>query len=278
MEHLAARLVEEKLLEPWQLDMARLEATGAGISLWAGLVKLGFLSEERVCVFFAQECGIPFVRIADYCIEPQVLHMVEENFCAQNIVIPLFRIQNTLFVACGNPLNTALIDDLSKMTGCAIEPLVATLHSILSALDLYWHFDERVFELGRFIVRQYGMQGVSQWRESERLNFAVPAGIVVLDQAINLLVKAPIEARTMNISADCSAVGIQSPVYLPRGIAVSLQLAVKADTAALPEFIQAHGEIQRSSMLRAGTYLLGIKFINIEEGIRQKLLGIVNQK
>lgn len=272
------RLVEEKLLEPWQLDMVRLEATNAGISVWAAMVKLGFLSEERICIFFAQECGIPYVRVPDYCIEPQVLHLVEENFCVQNIAIPLFRVQNTLFVACGNPLNTALIDNLSKMTGCTVEPLVSTTHSILSALDLYWRFDERAFELGRFIVRTYGVQGVGQWRESERLAFTVPVSIVVLDQAVTLLVKVPINAETINISADCSAVGIQSAVYLPKGIAVSLQLTARPEGQVSPLFIQAHGEILRSSMLKAGAYLLGVKFINIEEGARKKLADIINQK
>lgn len=278
MENLEHKLVEEKWLQPWQLDMARLDAVNSGKSIWATVIKLGFLSEENIVTFLALQSGIPYVRLEAYAVSPAVLHLLEENFCLQNAVIPLFQVGTTLFVACSNPLNTALIDSLTKATNCTIEPLVASAHSILAALDLYWKLDDKNFQMSELIVKPpQAMQGMGQWRESERKYCQVPLVLAIVDEAVALISPCPLEGFTLNISADGSAAGIQVPLFLPKGITVAVSFKLLPEAGTPRMVLEARGEILRTSMLGDSKYLLGVKFTRIEEETRKQLMEIASK-
>ncbi|MDD5347571.1 MAG: PilZ domain-containing protein [Candidatus Omnitrophica bacterium] len=272
MEELEKLLVQDRWVEAWQIDVARLEANSSRKSLWSCLVKLGFLSEEDIAAFFAHASGIPYVRVSDYVIAPKVLHLLDENFCIQNVVIPLFKTGDTLFVACANPFNTALTDGLAKMTGTVIEPLVAAPHAILGAVDLYFRLDDRNFEMADFIVKKSSVTGVSQWRESERLSFSAAVKIIVLDETVTLMSRYPIEGKAVDLSADGSAVGIELPFYLPKGITISMTL-YSGGLASSGSVIEGRGEILRSAMLKSKSFLAGVKFLDMADKDRKQLLS-----
>jgi hypothetical protein len=278
MDNLEDKLLHQKLLEPWQLDRAKDGARYSGQSLWVNLVKLGFLSEKDIALFLAQESGIPYVKVSDYAIDQTVLHLVEENFCLQNRVIPLFRLENVLFVACGNPLDTAIQDTLAKMTGCVIEPLVSETHAILGALDLYWHLDEKNFELARFIIKKNAVQGVVQWRGADRLTLQLPFELKILDEAITLLSRRIITGNTFNISSDASALGAQTSIFLPQGIMVLLSLKIVQEQAVSGKLIELRGQIVRCEMIKAQQYLLAIRLKNASEAVKQELLDLAALK
>ncbi len=117
MDDLENKLVEDKWITNEQFYLARQESYRTGKSIWAILVKLGYLSEEDISLFFSQESNIPFIKISDYQIKQETLDLIDENFCIQNLIIPLFKVKDVLFVACSNPLNTSLMEALAKMTG-----------------------------------------------------------------------------------------------------------------------------------------------------------------
>ena len=278
MDNLEEKLLHEKLLEPWQLDRAKDNARYSGQSLWVNLVKLGFLSEEDIALFLAQESGIPYVRVSDYVIDQAVLHLIEENFCLQNKVIPIFKLQNTLFVACRNPLDAALQDSLAKMTGCVIEPLVSEAHAILGALDLYWHLDEENFELARFITKRNAVQGFVQWRGADRLPLQLLFELKILDEAITLLSRRVVTGNTFNISSDATALGIQTSIYLPQGVMVLVSLKIVQERAVSEKLIELRGQIVRCEMIKSRQYLLAIKLKNASEAVKQELLDLAALK
>jgi len=275
MERIEEKLLEGKWVEPWQLDRAKVEAHNQGQSLWANLVKFGFFSEEDFALFLAQECGIPYVKVSDYAIDQAVLHLVEENFSLQNQIIPLFKLDNTLFLACSNPLDSGLLDSVSKMTGCVIEPLVSEAHAILGALDLYWRLEEKNFELAKFIIKQNTVQGFVQWRGAERLSLKLPFKLKILDDAITLLSRRVITGNTLNISSDVNAIGVLAPIFLPPGVIILISLEVKQDKGIPDRLIELRGEIVRSAMIKPREYLLGIKVRNISEAVREELMRFV---
>lgn len=274
MENLEVRLIEEKLVQPWQLDRANVEKRNSGQSLWVSLVKLGFLSEGEIALFLAQQSGIPYVRIADYAIDQPVLHLIEENFSLQNQIIPLFKLGNTLFVACSNPLDTALLDNVAKMTGLDIEPLVSEAHAILAALDLYWRLEEKGFELAKFIIKQNTVQGFVPWRGAPRLFLQIPFELKVLDETVCLLSRQAITGNTFNISTDANFIGVQLNLFLPKGLIVLLSFKIIPDKAYPEKLIDLRGEIVRSAMVRSGEYLLGIKILNAAESVKKELLNL----
>jgi hypothetical protein len=278
MENLELKLLEQEWLLPWQLESAKVETRNSGRSLWISLVKLGFLSESDITLFLAQEAGIPYVKISDYVIDQAVLRLIEENFSLQNKVIPLFKLGETLFVACANPLDTALLDSIAKITSLAIEPLVCETHAILGALDMYWKLEEKNFELARFITKQNTVQGFVPWRAADRLFLSLPFELKILDKEVALLSRSPVIGNTFNISADANAIGAQAPIFLPKGLVILISFRISRNKALPEGLLELRGEIVRSAMAGPGQYLLGIKLLNASDVVKKELLGLVSLK
>jgi len=273
MTDLVGRIVERGLVTREQADTALLEARRTGRSVWFAFVKLDYLSEESIVRFFAQEARIPYVHIPDYRITQGVLKTLDEYFCRQNTVIPLWRVGDTLFVACNNPFNTALLDSIGKSSGCSVEPLIATSTAIIQALDYYWRIDTIGFEMADFIVSAAPLKGLMPYRESERIPIDWPVSITVQGGVLALAFESRIEGRTHDISRDGSAIGIDLPLYLPKGITIALAIYPVTGERRGNMILEAEGEIVQSYMKIPPDYSVGIRFKIMQDDIKKKLLA-----
>ncbi|MFH0790619.1 MAG: PilZ domain-containing protein [Candidatus Omnitrophota bacterium] len=274
MEDLELKLVDEKWVTIHQLELAKQEAVKCGKSLWVALVKLGYIPEDDIAAFFAQESNISYVRFSDYKIQPEILALLDEDFCRQNSVIPLFKIKDVLFVVCNNPLDTVLMDRVTKLTGCSIELLAASTHSINAALNLYHGLEDRLFDFGKFIIKQVPLQGVSFWRESERLALNIPVSLKIEDSSCVLRYSSIIKGCSRDISSNGTAVGLEVFLFLPKGVNVSLEFNPNQNLSGPGEIIRAEGEIVHSRMEKAQRYFLGVKITEIEKESYIKLLQL----
>jgi hypothetical protein len=272
MTDLSDRLIEQGLVTREGLETARLEADKTGRSVWFTLIKLEYLSEESIVRFFGQEANIPYVRLSDYRIKQNVLDMLGEDFCRQNRVIPLWMVQDTLFIACNDPFNTVLLDTIGKLCRCFVEPLIATSTSIGQTIDHYWNPDNINFNIANFLVKQEPIKGMAFWRESERIAVDWPISVAMRDEAFALASSPSLEGRGHDISRDGSAIGIYLPLYLPKGIAVIIRIQPVSDNKPQDRIFETAGEIVHSYMHSGRDYSVGIRFSNIEEGAKKDLL------
>lgn len=278
MNELESRLILTNLVKPEQLTIAGQEAARCGKSVWAALARLGYLSEEEIALFFAQEAGIAYVRIADYKVAHEVLGLLDETFCRQNSVFPLFKVKSSLFVACGNPLDAAITDTLARMTGLDVEPLVSTPRSITQALDHYWGPEDRVFEMEKLIARQAPLKGVKFFRESERVPLDVPVALKIEDDSVILNASSFIEGHTRNISAGGTAVGLYTFLFLPRGTRLALEFKPNLMSPQSLGSITVKGEIVYCRMEKSRDYYLGIKFIQESREVKSELMKLARIK
>ena len=270
MEGLEEKLIQDKWLTPEQLVLAAGEAKRLGKSIWVALVKLGILSEEDIAIFFAQRVGIPYVRITDYQISDEVIHLLDEDFCRENLVLPLFKIRNTLFVVCVNPLDTTVIDRLRRRTGFDIEPLIANSCSITQAQDYYYGLKQEVFDLERFILEQRSVRSLPFYRASERIALNLVVRLCVEDKGLILHYSSAIEGITQDISSDGTCMGLSVFLFIPRGTVVSLEF--------IGVGIKLKGEIIYCRMSKGLRYFLGVRFVEVEDRTRRELLKLTGQK
>ncbi len=274
MEELEAKLIQDNWVNAQQLSLAKQEAKRLGKSIWVGLLKLGYLSEEDIAIFLAQESGIIYVRVSDYELSDEIIRLVDENFCRENQVIPLFKIKGTLFVACTNPLDTVLVDSLVKLTACNIEPLLSTAHLITQA-QYYYGIEDKAFTLEKFIVRRAPLHGLMFGRESERLPLNIPVLLKVEDKGLVLHYSSAIEGHTRNISLGGTAVGLHIFLFLPKGVELSLEFRPSQGLLQEPnQIIKAKGEVVYCLMEKNQKYFLGIKFTEIDEANCSQLLKL----
>ncbi len=64
--------------------------------------------------------------------------IVPKQFALRNTVIPLLKEGNILTCAISDPLNVALMDELRKITGGQIRPVIATKSDIARAIENFY--------------------------------------------------------------------------------------------------------------------------------------------
>ena len=271
MQDLEAKLIQDSWITPQQFNLAKQEAAKLAKSIWVALVRLGYLTAEDLAIFFAQETGIAYVRISDYEISGEVASLIDEDFCRENAVIPLFKVEDRLFVAFSNPLDTALVDRLAKLTVLDVEPLIASAESISKALDIYYGLKDQDFAIEKFVMKQTPLRKLSFWRESERLPLEIPVSVKVEDKRVFLHYSSPIEGATRNISGGGTALGLHIFLFIPKGTKLLLEFK---SVAQLTQVIKAKGEVVYCRMEKGQRYFLGIKFTEIDAHSRSQLLKL----
>ncbi|HEC97759.1 MAG TPA: type II secretion system protein GspE, partial [Nitrospirae bacterium] len=130
---LAANLVTEEQLQE-ALNLQKKE----GGRLGSKLVKLGYLTTEKLVSFLSKQFGVPSINLSDYTIAPSVLKLIPAEMAKKYLIIPVARVGATLTVAMADPSNIFAIDDMKFMTGYNVEVVVATEESIIKAISKYY--------------------------------------------------------------------------------------------------------------------------------------------
>lgn len=101
------------------------------------LVNLGYCTEKDIAEGLADQYGIPSIMLSSVILEPEVLGRVPEAVARKYKVIPVSIEGDTLKTAMLDPLDVFAIDELKKITGLNIDPLVTTESEIMKALGQY---------------------------------------------------------------------------------------------------------------------------------------------
>jgi len=128
-------LVASNVISEEQLKEALSMQKKAGGRLGTNLVKLGYLTEEKLVTFLSRQYGVPAVNLSEYKIEQSVLKLVPRDIARKYLIIPVARVGATLTVAMADPSNVFAIDDVKFMTGYSVEVVVASESSIIEAIS-----------------------------------------------------------------------------------------------------------------------------------------------
>lgn len=131
-------LVRENLIDLDQLERARQEQKQSGGRLTSALVSLGFVKDKDLSDFLGQQYQLPTVDLSNFEIEKEVIDLVPQQVCRKHNVIPIQKSGRSLVVAFSDPSNLFIKDDLSLLTRCKIEMVVASERAIQNAIEKYY--------------------------------------------------------------------------------------------------------------------------------------------
>ena len=97
---------------------------------WEALIKLDFISPEDIADALSEHLRIPRVDFKRRYISSDVVKLVPENVIREQQVLPIELEGNFLSVAMVDPLNIMVIDDLQRITGYLIKPMIATVEKL----------------------------------------------------------------------------------------------------------------------------------------------------
>ncbi|MHC4606098.1 MAG: type II secretion system ATPase GspE [Planctomycetota bacterium] len=159
-------LIREGTISDTQLEEALGVQMDSGERLGNVLLRLGHADEETVYRALAQQTRIPYVDLSETEVEPAVLDRVAVKTVFQKKVMPLDQRNGILRVALSDPLDLAVIDELSLLARARIEPVVGRPSEIDRLIRKYYGVgaDEvhRMVDAAREevqVVREEGEEG-----------------------------------------------------------------------------------------------------------------------
>jgi type IV pilus assembly protein PilB len=152
--------IGQMLLEIGALDSFQLESALAHQRRWGGrlgraIVHLGFLREDEVLTFVGDQLGVSYMPIWDKVIPRDVLSLVPEKVIRGRKVLPIARLREhrrgPLVVACADPSDLVVLDELSFATGLEIRPVLASEEELDRAINAHFADGDREPRLPRAI-------------------------------------------------------------------------------------------------------------------------------
>ena len=132
-------LVKEGLLTDAQLKEAIHSQKTSGKRLGETLVALKMVTEEQLAEVLGRQLGIPYRRFDKGEIrqstDPLLRGIINVDVIRKELVFPISKNPSGLTVAMVDPLDLLLIDNLKRMTGLPINPVIVTRSDLSSAIE-----------------------------------------------------------------------------------------------------------------------------------------------
>ena len=134
-------LVDNGVITTDQLEQALQEHSKSQKKIGDLLIDLKMATNEQVTEAMGQQHGLPYLRLSEYEIDPEIIESVSEEMARKYRIIPVDRTNNTLTVALADPANVFLLDDIRVRSGMEIVPLISLIEDIDAAIEKYFATD-----------------------------------------------------------------------------------------------------------------------------------------
>jgi type IV pilus assembly protein PilB len=128
-------LITENIISEDQLKKALDMQKTVGGRLGTNLVKLGYITEEKLVSFLSMQFGVPAINLNEYNIDPGVTKLIPAEMAKKYMILPVARVGATITIAMTDPSNVFAIDDVKFMTGYNVEVAVSSESAIASAIS-----------------------------------------------------------------------------------------------------------------------------------------------
>jgi len=191
-------LLEQGIITETQLKQAQEEAKETEAPLEKVLIKHGFITEEDFANFLSDKTGIPYIDLTNYLIDPTLISIIPEEIARKHLVIPLFRIKDTLTVGMVNPQDIFALDEVRTKTSLRIEPAIVTEKALKNSLDQYYSLKGTFNEVAESVDKErFGSLEAREDLELKRLKEATEEAPVI--RLVNLMIFDAIKQRASDI-------------------------------------------------------------------------------
>lgn len=135
-------LKQAGVIDDFQLNSALSYQRHWGGRFGESLIKLGYLTEDKLQDFLARQFDLPQIELFGRKIPEAVLAYIPQEKAREFHVLPVEQKEINgsihLVVAMTDPTNLMVTDSLQFMTGCRIKPALASDEAITSAIEKYY--------------------------------------------------------------------------------------------------------------------------------------------
>ena len=132
-------LLAHGIVTPEQIEKALAEQKEKGHRKLLGelLVEMNYCTENQIASALAEAYNVPYAQVGPKVCDVKALEILPREFLEEHIVLPLFKVYDTLTVAVSEPTNVFLIDEIERISGCKVQVVCATAKDIKATLQTY---------------------------------------------------------------------------------------------------------------------------------------------
>jgi len=139
---LGEMLLNAGIIHEFQLNSALSFQRQLGGRLGASLIRLGYLDEETLLNFLADQFTLTRIDLDNLSLDAAIVALVSKEMALAHSMMPFGRkliggIEH-LFVATSDPTNITALDELTATTGMQIRPAIASEEAIIRAIKRYY--------------------------------------------------------------------------------------------------------------------------------------------
>jgi len=135
-------LIKEGLITEEDLERAMEYQQKNGGKLGDVLIAMGLVTEKEIAAALGKQLGIPYVSISSGGLKPaedqNLEQLIPEEIARKYLVLPISRTFNSLTIAVVDPLDFVTIDNIRKIAGCEVNPVITTKGELLQAIDEFY--------------------------------------------------------------------------------------------------------------------------------------------
>jgi len=144
-------LVEAGYISRQQLEQALSLQKRSGLRLGQSLIKMGLVTEEAIIEILGKQMNIPYVNLDTYAIDSKLIDLIPQSIAEKFLVLPLFKIADTLTIAMVDPLNVRALDEVRRLVRCEVDLAVTTERQMRSAIEHYYRASGSISDIVREI-------------------------------------------------------------------------------------------------------------------------------
>ena len=138
---LGERLVQAGLVSVEELETALSKQQNRGRRLGETFIQMGLIEEEELLPIIAGPLGVASIRLRQGMIDPVVVRTIPRAKAESLCALALFRVRGELTVALAEPQNLVQLDEIERITGLRIRPVLAMRSAIETLLPRCYEAD-----------------------------------------------------------------------------------------------------------------------------------------
>ena len=166
------------------------------------LKELGFVDDKAVAKALASQLNYQIVDLNGFALSEQMQKLVSGKVLRKHSVLPLGydpKDPQAIFLAMADPLDIEAMEDIEIVTGCRVEPLIATQQDIQAILDRYYGSEEAMSAAQKFTQQHKKRVQAEEEQQQGAENELANAPIV---QLLRSIVEQAVRSRASDIHID----------------------------------------------------------------------------
>ncbi len=166
-KNFAQILLEKNILTGEQLDKAIKIQKTYSCSLSEAVLKLGYMDERKLLIFLSTYLSTPPIKVLNLTVSGTLLKLIPYEVAIKYQVMPIGKIGNAITVVTADPLNVVALDDLERLTGCEVNPVIGLRSEIRESINL--HYKKSLEDTVDKIIKDTEMASIEVIKEDEQI-------------------------------------------------------------------------------------------------------------